>query len=933
MSELAVVLTPLVERVRTDVTAVKKPNGEQAWTRQPLTPERIARHLNGGPARGVSPIRAGESVTAVALLDFDSHRGEVPWIEMGRTVRRVAELLELHGMQPIVWRSSGGRGLHLYLLWAQPQPAAAVRAFLADTLAAAGLTVGTKGVKHGAVEVFPKQDAVPVDGYGNQFILPLAGKSDLLEWVELADEYLPVPRERLTPEIWADSPPVPKHEGVVGHTGSEEAPPINAAVDPSTGEALWRAALDAIPNGRGGEDLDYDAWRNVVFAIHHETGGSDAGLALAHEFSSRSPKYDAAFLDNRVWPYVRSDRGGAVITGRSIMSIAARYGWHEPLDESAFEPIPDPDGDDDAGLADADPDSDPAVLPAQADRRVGPRADGNGAGSLGSGAIPEARHLATDQANANRIVTKYGKKVMVSAGRWHVYDGKRWLADEADIYRFGCNLSKIVTEEAEELDRKAARLESEMDSKVQKWIDMLAAAEALPKDDPSRGQKINEANSQIAMAIDPEEKQEVNRTKDTAEKLHKWSTKCEMKSSIEAAIGLARKMLTIDARLLDANSMHLNCNNGTVDLFTGQIRPHRSKDLITKLIPIDYLGDDSQVKDAKDRWHAIVTQITNDPELAGFLRRWFGYCATASVREQVMVVHWGKGRNGKSTIIETIRTVLGDYAGTAAPGLLTEDGKGFERHPTEVASLLGKRMITAHESDEGAQLREGFIKQATGGDQLKARYMREDFFDFDPTHKLQLLTNHKPTIKGTDPGIWRRVLLVPYTRSFGTRAQFEAGQVTNVADNLLGEALKNDPMMLRGVLAWIVEGAMEWSEIGLAPPAVVLEASRSYQNEQDRVGQFVRECCEVAPPSAHTGVLAGTAIEWCEPLTQGMDGLYPAYSSWAKDGGFFPLSRQRFVESLRSTLPVCHVAEGMVRVGERRRKVLRVFGLRLLEQD
>jgi len=174
---LIAALLPLVRRVRTDVTAVKKSDGSR-WTTQPLTRERLAAHLNGGPPRGVCPIKAGESVTMVALLDFDSHKGEVSWEEMSAVVARVVDVLQIvHGMHPILFRSSGGKGVHLYLLWDGAQDAYSVRQFLKGVLESVGLKDGARGVKNGEVEVFPRQDEVGEKGYGNQFIMPLAGAS------------------------------------------------------------------------------------------------------------------------------------------------------------------------------------------------------------------------------------------------------------------------------------------------------------------------------------------------------------------------------------------------------------------------------------------------------------------------------------------------------------------------------------------------------------------------------------------------------------------------------------------------------------------------------------------------------------------------------------------------------------------------------------
>jgi putative DNA primase/helicase len=490
----------------------------------------------------------------------------------------------------------------------------------------------------------------------------------------------------------------------------------------------------------------------------------------------------------------------------------------------------------------------------------------------------------------------------------------------------------LITDEAKEHGRAADLLDDIVQEKLTESLNFAAEAEALDKDNPRRSELMQKSADAMPSI---EERAAVERERKVSETLHKWAAKSEMRGGIEAALGILRKIVTLDPDKLDADPMSLNCMNGTVDLLTGDLRPHRPRDYITKLAPVDYIeGFDPH------RWENIVAAITGEDALpfgkrpiAQFLQRWFGYCATASTREQVLVVHWGTGRNGKSTIIETVMSVLGGYVSTAAPGLLTSDGKGFERHPTEVASLLGSRLVTAHESEDGATLREGFVKQATGGDRLKGRYMREDFFEFNPTHKLQLLTNHKPQIKGTDPGIWRRVLLVPYTQSFGSQEQRDAGLVTRVADKTLGEALKHDIEMRRAVLAWIVRGAMDWAQLGLGAPDIVLAASKSYQQEQDRVGQFVHECCELPPVGEHAAVLAGTSA-WAEALTQGMSGLYPAYQAWAKDGGFHPLARQRFVESLRTSLPVCLIKEAHTPSGDgKRRKITKVYGVRLLNDD
>jgi hypothetical protein len=180
-------LAPLISRVRTDVTARKSDDGRQSWSREALTEKRLLAHVLGGTARGVSQIQAGESTTRVAVLDFDSHGGtqdDVDWEAMSAVVLRVVDVLELGwGLRATLWRSSGGRGVHAYYLWDEPQDAYSVREVLRRGLEACGLKSGAGGVSQGAVEIFPKQNEVSADGYGNQVIVPLSGKSVPLETV------------------------------------------------------------------------------------------------------------------------------------------------------------------------------------------------------------------------------------------------------------------------------------------------------------------------------------------------------------------------------------------------------------------------------------------------------------------------------------------------------------------------------------------------------------------------------------------------------------------------------------------------------------------------------------------------------------------------------------------------------------------------------
>jgi len=290
-------LQPIFARVRQDVCWVKRPGTAPVSIKEPLTAIKLARHTNGGPYYGVCPIQPGTSVTLCAVLDLDNHDGALEWTWMADAACRLSAGLALHHLAAVPFRSTSGRGVHLYVLWDTPQDCRSVREMLRSVLAECGFRPGTKGVAAGEVEIFPKQDHVPAGGFGSMFILPLAGES-----VPLGPEWMDVlPKD--TPFAWPSSPPVPISLPAV------VAPPPTAHL--TAGLEDLKALLARIPNDS--EPLSYDRWRDVVFAIHSATSGSDDGLALAHAFSARSSKYDPAFLDNRVWPFIRERDGGITV--------------------------------------------------------------------------------------------------------------------------------------------------------------------------------------------------------------------------------------------------------------------------------------------------------------------------------------------------------------------------------------------------------------------------------------------------------------------------------------------------------------------------------------------------------------------------------------------------------------------------------------------
>ncbi|HEX7082358.1 MAG TPA: phage/plasmid primase, P4 family [Gammaproteobacteria bacterium] len=508
------------------------------------------------------------------------------------------------------------------------------------------------------------------------------------------------------------------------------------------------------------------------------------------------------------------------------------------------------------------------------------------------GDVPAAQHLNTDQANAVRIRKAFGEKLIAANSRFHWWTGTHWAFDEGEAHRCAGRLSAIVRAEARRVRKRVEAKRAEIGELIQAALDH-------PRKHP--------------LGSTPEGA-EYERLLSQAETLEKWSVRCEMKPAQDAALGLLRKQLTIPAEALDADPWALNCLNGTIDLRTGELREHNPADYITRIAPVEYDPNASA-----PRFERFLDEITDgNRPLAAFLQRWFGYCATGDVREQKFVIHIGQGANGKGTLLELVASVLGDYAGAAPPSLLTSSGRG-ERHPTEIADLLGKRMVTAHETDDGAVLREGFVKQLTGNDRLKARYMRGDFFEFAPTHKVQLLTNHKPQIKGQDFAIWRRVLLVPYPVKFGSVGEVESGKATAPRDDALPEALAAERA---GVLRWIVEGTVEWHRGGLRPPDCVLAAGLEYQSEQDRVGQFVNECCELDREA------------WTPINGSGFDSaVFPAYVQWCREAGYQHLGRGRFMDELERCVPFFRRESRKVE-GEagRRRSCSGVVGIRVLEE-
>lgn len=307
----------------------------------------------------------------------------------------------------------------------------------------------------------------------------------------------------------------------------------------------------------------------------------------------------------------------------------------------------------------------------------------------------------------------------------------------------------------------------------------------------------------------------------------------------------------------------LNCQNGTIDLRTGKLLEHSRNNLITKVIPVEYHPD------AKAPiWEKFLNRIFDgNTELIRFIQRAVGYSLTGSIKEQCIFILHGVGKNGKSTFLNTIRTMMGSYTRNANAQVFMKSGDTLN-YP-EIARLQGARFVTTTEPEENEKLSESLIKQVTGGEPVTAKELYKSPFEFTPEFKLWMATNHKPKISGTDLGIWRRIRLIP----------FNVIIPDNEIDRELGHKLQNE---LPGILNWALAGCAAWMKDGLKEPAEVLSATESYQSEMDTLFTFISECI----------------VEKKGEILKAGD-LYKVYEAWCSRNGEYKISATKFSLKLK----------------------------------
>ncbi|MES1185090.1 MAG: phage/plasmid primase, P4 family [Myxococcales bacterium] len=405
--------------------------------------------------------------------------------------------------------------------------------------------------------------------------------------------------------------------------------------------------------------------------------------------------------------------------------------------------------------------------------------------------MTDAIELPGQQGAAEKFVARYGNLFRYSAAwkKYIAWDGKRWSTDSGTVFVRGLWQQHLRD--------------------TLQWIAANVSAKEMP----------DALEAVSAMA-------NVN-----------WEN---------AMLTLCQARAPIDYRVLDADPNLLNCNNGIVDLASGELYDHDPTAHCTRLAPVNW-----EPSAECPKWLDFLTwAMQGDSDRVAYLQRFFGLCLTGDAEHELAHFFWGDGGNGKTTAIKTLEKILGDYARRAPARVLMQ--RKHESHPTELAGMCGRRLVVFAETNENQTLDEQMLKLVASKDVISARRMHEDFWDYAPTHKAVLLTNNRPRIRGQDEGVWRRIVLLEWGASVT-----EANKDPHYADRFDAE--------LPGILRWAWEGLRAARADGLRPPAAVREATADYRGAEDSVPQWIETAC-VLDPKAKAG--AGE--------------LYAAYSAWAE---------------------------------------------------
>jgi len=473
-----------------------------------------------------------------------------------------------------------------------------------------------------------------------------------------------------------------------------------------------------------------------------------------------------------------------------------------------------------------------------------------------------AREPRNDLGNGRRLIARHGADMIYVAGAdWHIWDERRFARGTRVRDHQTPNAVLRVHDMVDKIAAEADALEADLTARLQAAIDDGRILEA---------KEIKAERAAIAGAVD---------------RHRKWGVSSGNSNKIAGALAQARPRLTRESEEMDRDPWLLTVENGTLDvapdtrrgwvpppadaegcgdraLPSALLRDHDRADLITRLAPVVY---DRRARAPK--WEAMLEFVQPDPEIRLYLQRLFGYIATGGTGEQVFVVFWGNGKNGKSTVVQTIVALLGDYAAAVNPKVFMAGANddGTKANPA-LARLRAKRFVSCSEPDDEDRIGEGLIKLVTGGGKMPVRDLFESETEVLPTWKLIFDTNHQPTIRGTDLGIWRRVHMVPWLQHIPSESQ--------VKDYHLVLLEEEAP----GILNWVIEGARMWREEGLDPPPAVVEAVEEYRRTQDPLQEFIESCTIPTP-----GAVGPSATD-----------LYRAYCWWSEQNSRSPMKPNSF---------------------------------------
>lgn len=432
-----------------------------------------------------------------------------------------------------------------------------------------------------------------------------------------------------------------------------------------------------------------------------------------------------------------------------------------------------------------------------------------------------------DTGNADRFIDRYGHlyKHSYITNKFYIYDGQKWKVDDRGAIR------KLIDEMIESIK-----------------------------------------NEKILHSEDVTEEE----AREAFQKYYKKTRGTQSKKNIMNEL-MHRKTVTPDD--FDRDDMLINVANGYIDLTSRELYKHDINKMFSQITNTDYTE-----KMQPAVWLDFLNDIfAGDKAVIRYIQKALGYSLTGSTREQVMFILFGKGRNGKSIFVETIAEILGDYSNNMqAKSLMVKKNDNVN---TDIARLSKARFVTSSEPNEGFRFDEGLIKQLTGGDKVTARFLYAEEFEYTPKFKIWVSTNHKPIIRGTDDGIWRRLVLIPFDVQIPEE---------KVDKDLKYKLLREAP----AILNWMAEGAYMWMQEGLAMPEKLKEASKAYRNEMDVIEQFIEDECKRVDDGkvkAHE--------------------LYELYKKWANDNGNYKMSNKDFGKKMKEKFEYKRITSGMFYFG------------------